>query len=186
MSLTPHAALQRLMNGNKRYVSGKLEHPNRGEESRAQAAESQRPYAIVLGCSDSRVPLEIIFDEGIGDIFVVRVAGNVAGTLVIDSIQFSALYLGSSIIFVLGHESCGAVTAVLRKETKEIESIAKLIKPAVHSIDHLEEAVKSNVRAASEKLKSSPVIKQLIKEGKVAVFGGYYHLRSGEVELLSD
>lgn len=182
--MTPDKALKRLMDGNRRYVEGKLEHPNRGEEGRLAVADGQRPYAIILGCSDSRVPLEIIFDEGIGDIFVVRVAGNIAGAIVIDSIEFSALCLGSSIIMVLGHESCGAVTAVLRGETKEIESIAELIEPAVQSISDLELAVKSNVRATCKKLMGSSVIARLCNEGKLSIVGGYYSLRTGEVELV--
>ena len=178
------AALQRLVDGNRRYVESKFEHPNRSAETRTATAAGQNPFATILGCSDSRASPEIIFDQGIGDLFVVRVAGNVASDIETDSIDYSVIYLGSQLILVLGHESCGAVTAVLNHTTKDIEQVAKLIEPAITSTDTVEAAVKANVRAVVRQLKNTRVISRLINEGKVDVVGGYYQLTTGKVELL--
>ena len=123
--------LKRLMDGNKRYTSDLLEHPNRTPERRESIACKQEPFAIIIGCSDSRVSPEIIFDQGIGDLFVVRVAGNVVGPLELDSIDYAALYLHSSVLLVLGHERCGAVNAVIQGATQDIQAISALIQPAV-------------------------------------------------------
>lgn len=177
-------ALGRLMEGNKRYVEQRFEHPNRTAETRAAAVSGQNPFAIILGCSDSRASPEILFDQGIGDLFVVRVAGNVAGDIETDSIDYSALVLGSNLIVVLGHENCGAVTAVVNKNTKDIPEIAKLMQPAIQSITNIEEAVKANVRAVVKQLKSSKLIARLIQEEKLDVVGGYYEFKSGKVEFL--
>lgn len=183
-------ALQRLMQGNKRYVQDKLLHPDRTQFRREEVTSSQAPFAIVVGCSDSRVSPEIIFDQGIGDIFVVRVAGNVVGPLELDSVEFAASFLGSSIVLVMGHENCGAVTAVLKGQTKDIEAIAGLIGPAIKEIqpeepNALENAVKSNVNAVLNQLKTSSVLQRLIEEKKLSIVGGYYHLGTGLVELLT-
>lgn len=182
-------SLERLMEGNRRFVQGNLLHPNRAEERRLETAPMQEPFAIVVGCSDSRVPPEIIFDQGLGDIFVVRVAGNVVGAVSLDSIEFSAVYLHSSLIFVMGHENCGAVSAVLEGKTKDIEAVASLIEPAIRESaskkgNRLENAIKDNVKNVISQLKESPVISKLIEEKKLTIAGGYYHFVSGEVELL--
>lgn len=189
-SMTPKQALQRLQDGNKRYVENQLEHPNRGGERRTKMAFGQNPYAIILGCSDSRVSPEILFDQGIGDLFIVRVAGNVLGPVELDSIEFSAVYLGSSLIMVLGHENCGAVQAVLKGETKDIESIASLISPAIDQGKNsknytVEEAVKRNVEHVTQELKKSPALSELIKKKKLKIVGAYYDFISGKVELIS-
>lgn len=188
-NMTPKIALERLMEGNLRYVTGELLHPNRCQESRRSVAHAQRPFAIILGCSDSRVSPEIVFDQGIGDLFVVRVAGNVVGPLELDSIEYSTLYLNSSIIFVLGHEECGAVRAVFDKNTKDVESIAALIQPAVSLVMNssqptVEHAVKTNVAMVVDQLKRSPVLAECIKKGALDVVGGYYHLETGKVTIL--
>jgi carbonic anhydrase len=185
----PKVALDWLTLGNQRYVHEKLLHPNRSLESRRAVALSQNPFAVIVGCSDSRVSPEILFDQGIGDLFVVRVAGNVVGPLELDSIEFSALYLKSSIILVLGHENCGAIKAVVERNTKDIESVAALIEPAVKLAapmpgNVIENTAKTNVRLMVNYLKSSPVLSRLIKDGKIDVVGGYYHLATGQVELL--
>lgn len=186
---TPASALSRLMDGNQRYVQDRLLHPNRSQESRQAVASGQTPFAVILGCSDSRVSPEIIFDQGIGDLFIVRVAGNVLGPLELDSIEYSAIYLKSALILVLGHENCGAVTAVVEHQTRDIEAIATLIEPAVVASrempgPRLENAIKTNVRMVVEQLKKSPALARLIEEGKLAVAGGYYRLNSGAVEVL--
>ncbi|GAB5411346.1 MAG: carbonic anhydrase [Chlamydiales bacterium] len=177
--------LERLIEGNKRFVNHESEHPNRNEERRRAIASKQKPFAAIVGCSDSRVPLEIIFDEGLGDIFAVRVAGNVVGQIELESIEFAAYILKSSIILVLGHEKCGAVNAVFEDNDEDIAAIAKLIKPAVENAgSSLEQAVKNNALNMRDYLRKSPKIAELIQDEKIEVEAGYYHLKSGQVELL--
>jgi len=188
--LSPQQALARLMQGNGRYVSDALEHPNRDQERRLAIVARQSPFAVIVGCADSRVSPEIIFDEGVGDLFVVRVAGSVIGPLELASIDYSMIYLGSVIIIVLGHENCGAVDAVVRGNTQDIEAVADIIRPAVKEAratspeNLLEMSVKTNARRMKELLLDSPVIKQRVAEGKVEVHAAYYHLKTGVVELL--
>jgi carbonic anhydrase len=189
--MTPSKALEELMNGNERFATGNFLHPNRSQEVRESLSANQAPFAIVIGCSDSRASPEIVFDQGIGDLFVVRVAGHVVGPIEMSSVQFSALCLNSSLIFVLGHENCGAVQAVLQKQTQYIEPIAVKIEEAIKNYastceNKVEAAVKSNVIAVIEQLKANPVFSLRIKENKLQIAGGYYHLGSGRVELCCD
>ncbi len=188
-SKTPNQALQMLRDGNERFVKDRATQPNREVERRLKTSEAQEPFAIILGCADSRVSPEIIFDQGIGDLFVVRVAGNVVGPIELDSVHYSALYLHSSIILVLGHQNCGAVTAVLTQQTKDIETVADLIKPAVQEAslqagDILENAIKNNVQNTVNQLKESPVLYALIEQQKLVIVGGYYNFHTGQVEIL--
>ena len=189
-SLMASAPLDRLMKGNERYAKDALEHPSRTSERREALVAKQEPFAIILGCADSRVSPEIIFDQGIGDLFVVRVAGNVLGPLELDSIEYSALYLHSSVILVLGHQNCGAVNAVIAGTTKDIESVAALIEPAVKeerkkkSANLLEASIKANALRMRDELSKTPVIQKLIADKKIEVHAGYYHLETGLVELL--
>jgi carbonic anhydrase len=187
--MSPEIALDILMQGNERFAKDKSLHPDRTSERRQETAKQQTPFAILLGCSDSRVAPEILFDQGIGDLFIVRVAGNVVGAIELDSIDYSALYLKSSLILVLGHENCGAVGAVINKTTKDIEAVASLIAPAARKTrgqteNRLENTIKENVKGVVQQLKLSPVISKLMKEKKVDVLGGYYNFQSGRVELL--
>lgn len=188
---TPKEALNLLMEGNKRFVKDQTTCQDRNQSRREATVAKQKPFAIVLGCSDSRIPPEIAFDQGIGDIFVVRVAGNIVDTVALDSIEYSALYNGSSIVIVLGHQSCGAVTAVLNHNTKNIEAIANLIDPAIQHAQQkqkskltLNEAIEANILNSMKIIKKSPVIAKLIKEEKIDVVGAYYDLESGEIRLL--
>jgi carbonic anhydrase len=181
---TPSQSLQRLVDGNQRYVNDTLLRPNHSSDRREEVLAGQQPFAIILGCSDSRVPPEIIFDQGVGDLFMVRIAGNVVGSVGLDSIEYAAKYLGSSLVMVLGHESCGAVTAVLQGNTVDIEAIADLIKPAIKGMTRIEDAVKANVRWVVQYLKQSDVLKKLISQKKLDCVGAYYHLGTGEVEIL--
>lgn len=189
---SPQKALQRLVEGNKRYVNNNSLHPNRNEERRQKILSKQFPYAIIVGCSDSRVAPEIIFDEGLGDLFVVRVAGNIVGTIELESIEYSALYLNSAMILVLGHENCGAVDAVIEKNTSNIKEIAKLIEPAVKQSQKdnkkclLEHSIKTNALNMKNFLENSPNIKRLIQNKKIEVHAAYYNLKSGLVEILDD
>lgn len=184
----PAEAFKRLMSGNERYVNDKLLHPNRTSVRREAVSSSQAPFAIILGCSDSRVAPEIIFDQGIGDLFVVRVAGNVVGPIELASIEFSAIYLDSAIIFVMGHENCGAVKAVLANQTKDIEPIAAKIKAALEDRETLaenplENAIKANVRGVVKQLRANEVLAKLIAEKRLQIVGGYYQLTTGKVEI---
>jgi carbonic anhydrase len=182
-------SLETLMEGNVRFRTDRSLHPNRTAERRQETAQVQEPFAIIVGCSDSRVAPEIIFDQGVGDLFIVRVAGNVVGPVELDSIEYSALYLHSSLILVLGHENCGAVKAVLDGTTKDIEAVATLIEPAIKKSQQqtgnpLENAIKTNVLMVVHQLKNSPKLKELIDQKKLLVRGGYYHFKEGRVELL--
>lgn len=188
--MTPSQALKQLMEGNSRYSKDMLLHPNRSKEARITTALGQNPFAIILGCSDSRVSPEIIFDQGIGDLFVVRVAGNVAGGVELDSIEFSAIYLKSAIIMVLGHQNCGAIQAVINGQTQDIETVASLIAPSLELAKTqegslIENTVKDNVLYVVDQLKKSPALAKLIKEKKIDVVGGYYDFHSGAVELVT-
>lgn len=181
----PDQALKRLIQGNLRYASDQSQCANHSSDRRDELLKSQNPFAIILGCADSRVPPEIIFDQGLGDLFIVRVAGNVLGATELDSIDFAAKYLGSSLIVVMGHGSCGAVSAVMKGEVADIQNIAALIKPAIEGSHSLEEAIKANVKEVVSSLKKNPFIAKLIKEKKLDCVGAYYHLGSGKVEFLN-
>lgn len=187
--MNPHEALKQLVEGNARYMQEKLLHPNRSKEARLCSADGQNPFAIILGCADSRVSPEIIFDQGIGDLFVVRVAGNVVGPVELDSIEYSALYLKSSIIMVLGHENCGAIQALINGQSQDIETIASMITPSLERArtqkgSLIENTVKDNVHSVVEQLKNSPVLAKLIQAKKIDVVGGYYEFQSGGVQLV--
>lgn len=182
--------IKRLMQGNERYVHDKLEHPNRTLERRQAIVSKQEPFATIVGCADSRVSPEIVFDQGVGDLFVVRVAGNVIGPLELDSIEYSVIHLHASTIIVLGHENCGAVDAVIQGTVQDIENVAELIQPAVQEArksnpsNLLEASIKANAIRMKNYLLKMPVIQKYIADKKLEVFAGYYNLESGAVELL--
>ncbi len=192
-SLTPQESLEKLKAGNVRYAEDHLLHGDQSSARREKISPLQEPFAVILGCSDSRVPPELIFDQGLGDLFVVRVAGNVVGPLELDSIEYSVKHLHSSLVVVLGHENCGAVTAVLEGKTDEIEEIALLIEPAVRSCEKekgksdlpaVNLCVRANVRNVVSLLRKSPMLSKYLKENKIEVVGAYYDLDTGKVELL--
>ncbi|UNU26025.1 carbonic anhydrase [Microcoleus vaginatus] len=191
--LAPDAALQKLMDGNKRFVDKKRQSPNQDFGRLTEVAKSQKPFAAILGCADSRFPSEIIFDQGLGDLFVCRVAGNVATPEEIGSLEFGTLVLGAKVLVVIGHKRCGAVDATIKgaQVPGQIASLLDAIKPAVESSkdqagDRLENACKANVRLQANKLIASPVISKLIEENKLKVVGGYYDLDTGTVTILSE
>ncbi len=188
---TPDAALQKLMDGNKRFVDKKRQSPNQDFVRITEVSQSQKPFAAILGCADSRVPSELVFDQGFGDLFVCRVAGNVATPEEIGSLEFGTLVLGAKVLMVVGHERCGAVKAAIEggELPGHIGSLTEAIKPAVESSknqpgDKVENAVKGNVILQAKRLKESPVISQLIQEGKLIVTGGYYDLDTGAVTMV--
>jgi carbonic anhydrase len=189
-ALSPQDALQLLMEGNERYVNDELEHPNRTSDKREATLALQTPFAVIVGCSDSRVSPEIIFDQGIGDLFIVRVAGNVIGPLELESIEYAAFVLKSVMILVLGHENCGAVNAVVQGKTKELPAIALIMGSAVKQAkDHdpagtLKAAIKANALHMKDLLLRSEKLGKLAKTKAIDIQAAYYNLQTGEVELL--
>lgn len=181
---SPAEILQTLLEGNKRYANEHPLHADHSSDRRSQLTKGQEPIATILGCSDSRVAPEIIFDQGLGDLFTVRVAGNIAGPIELDSIDYSVKYLGSSLVVVLGHGSCGAVAAVRKGTTADIEDVAAVIQPSIRHAKTLEDAIKANVRSVVAYLKKSRLLKELVSEGSIDCVGAYYHLDSGLVEIL--
>ncbi|WP_375512975.1 carbonic anhydrase [uncultured Nostoc sp.] len=190
--ITPDKALQELLDGNDRFVKRKRRNPNQTYSRLVEVAKGQKPFASVLGCADSRVPSEIVFDQGLGDLFVCRIAGNIATTQQIGSLEFGSLVLGSKVIMVMGHERCGAVDAAIKgvQVPGRIGSLLEAIQPSVESSkgkpgDKLENACKANIAAQVEKLKSSSVLSELIKAEKLKIVGGYYDLDTGKISVVS-
>ena len=192
-------ALQKLLDGNKRYVESKMGACTASDAAaRERLAKSQHPYAIVLSCSDSRVPPELIFDKSLGEIFVVRVAGNVADPIVVGSIEYATEHLGSPLIMVLGHERCGAVTAAVNSKGSpegNIGAIIKAIAPAARkakemsrgktSEELVECAVEVNAKAVAASLtRKSKLLAEQLKEGKIKIVAAKYDLDDGKVTLL--
>jgi carbonic anhydrase len=192
-AVAPPEAISKLKEGNGRYTSGNLQHPGQTTDRRTELAKSQHPFAIILSCSDSRVPPEIVFDQGLGDLFVVRVAGNVIDDHALGSIEYAVDHFGVRLIVVLGHQRCGAVEATREtiaakgKAPGHIESLVKAIRPAVDATakDDLEATVQANVKNVVQALRTStPILKPKIDSDDVQVIGGYYSLDTGAVTFL--
>lgn len=191
-AITAEAALQRLIDGNLRYAAGQTEHPRQSAERRAELAKGQAPFAIVLACADSRVAPEIVFDQGLGDLFVVRVAGNVLDNHALGSIEYAVEHLHASLIVVLGHERCGAVTAAVQggHAPGHIHSLVQAIEPAVAAArsepgDAVENATRANVlRVVAQLRQAEPILAEHVKSAQLQVVGGRYDLDTGAVELL--
>ncbi len=192
-------ALKDLLEGNKRFAQGKPTGPRRGPADFSSLSEGQFPEAIVVACADSRVPVEILFDVGVGDLFVVRLAGNVisgAGATVKGSIEYAVAELGVGLVVVLGHSACGAVKAAIQHiDAKDslpgsINDLVELIKPAVSesrggSGDLLEKSIRANVTIGVDRLRGfEPILAPRVRDGKLEIVGGVYDLRSGRVSLL--
>jgi len=218
--LSPSEALSRLKEGNGRFTAGSPQHPHESVDERkymaansyenagvislgmsseqaakrrAELTKSQHPFAIILSCSDSRVPPETVFDEGLGDLFIVRVAGNILNDEGLGSIEYGVDILGARLIVVLGHQSCGAVDAAMKtvaakgKAPGHIQSLVAAIKPVVDSTPKadLETTIKANVTHVVDALRSStPILKTRVDSGDVQVIGSYYTLDTGAVTLL--
>ena len=194
-SVAPAEAISKLKEGNGRYTSGNLQHPGQTAERRTELANTQHPFAAIVSCSDSRVPPEIVFDQGLGDLFVVRVAGNVINDEGLGSIEYTVDHLGTRLILVLGHQRCGAVDAAKEtiaakgKAPGHIQSLVTAIKPAVEATakDDLETTIKANVKNVVQALRSStPILKAEVDSGKIQVVGGYYSLDTGAVTFLDE
>jgi carbonic anhydrase len=185
----PQDALRLLAAGNERYATAKLTHPDLTPDRRKAVATGQRPYAAVLGCADSRVPPELLFDQGLGQLFVVRVAGNVADDGALASLEYAAQHLGVRLIVVLGHERCGAVQAALSGKEPE-GHLGTLVRPIQAAVarrpkvgdDAVESAMQANVQGVVDQLRAStPILGRLVKEGKLQVNGARYDLDTGRV-----
>jgi carbonic anhydrase len=194
-SVAPADAISKLKEGNGRYTSGNLQHPGQTSERRTELAKAQHPFAAILSCSDSRVPPEIVFDQGLGDLFIVRVAGNVINDEGLGSIEYSVDHLGTRLILVLGHQSCGAVDAAMKtvaakgKAPGHIQSLVTAIKPVIESTPKgdLETTIKANVKHVVDALRTStPILKARVDSGDVQVIGGYYSLDTGAVTFLDN
>lgn len=200
--ISAQEALDRLRDGNHRFVSGMGNHDALANHyRRVLTAESQNPFAIILGCSDSRVPAEIVFDQGLGDLFVIRIAGNIVAPTQIGSVEFAASEFGTPLVVVLGHSQCGAVLAALnhareqpaQEQSENSRPIVDRIRPAVESLldsevaDEpsvlLESAIRANVQASVDKLRhGSKILEQLIDDEKLRIVGAEYSLETGAVE----
>lgn len=184
--------LERLIQGNQRYVNSTTVCHEDWTAKRSALLEGQKPFAVIVACSDSRVPPELVFDQSLGDLFIVRVAGNIVDDFAIGSIEYGVSVLGANYVLVLGHSNCGAVRAALDGMTfdNHIQSVVSAIQPAVaatkgESGDKLANATKANVKLVEDRLKTSkPVLAKLIEKGTLRISGGYYDLATGKVEFL--
>ncbi|OKH32468.1 carbonic anhydrase [[Phormidium ambiguum] IAM M-71] len=192
-NITADRAWELLKVGNQRYIDRKAFHPHQTGQRMVALAKGQHPFAIILGCADSRVPPEIIFDQGLGDLFVIRVAGNIVDDAIAGSIEYAVEELKVPLLVVLGHERCGAVTAAVKggEVPGHISSLVNAIKPAVKSVqglpgDIVENSVKANIKIVVSKLKSTqPIVSELVKSNKIKIVGGRYDLDTGKVDLIA-
>ena len=193
-------ALSLLQEGNRRFVSGRRSHDTASEARRAAVAAAQFPFAIVLGCSDARVPAELVFDQGLGDLFVIRVAGNIVAPSQVGSVEFAAERFGTRLVVVLGHSQCGAVSATLEElgrpaasQSPNLRSIVDRVRPSVEGLlaagmrdpDQLvRAAVRANIRASTNHLRhGSTLLEQRILKDGLLVVGAEYSLETGEVDF---
>lgn len=196
-AMTPDAALIRLIEGNRRFMSGNLIHPDYGPERREAVAREQMPFAAILSCADSRVPPEVVFDHGLGDLFVVRVAGNVLSSNIVASLEYAVEHLHTPLVVVLGHKKCGAVKASVEtiaanaEAPGHIASLVAAIGPAVAAArirdgDTVDIAIRENVLHVVNDLPAqSPALAEMVENTSLRIIGGYYDLDSGEVEMLT-
>ena len=202
VAIPPHDALRRLKDGNDRFAAGMSSTDSLSNHSRRIAlAQRQEPFAIILGCSDSRVPAEFVFDQGLGDLFVIRVAGNIVAPSQVGSVEFAVERFGTSLVVVLGHSSCGAILATLEQllqpteqRSPHLRSIVDRVRPSVAPLlvtelrhDHnalLGHAVRANVRLSVNQLRhGSGILEQYVQQRKLLVVGAEYSLETGKVEF---
>ena len=199
--ISARKALDQLRAGNRRFVAERQRDGRTGATRREEVTERQEPFAIILGCSDSRVPAELVFDQGLGDLFVIRVAGNIVAPSLVGSVEFAAEQFHTRLVVVLGHTQCGAVTATLEQlrrpasgQSKNLKSIVDLISPAVKDLVNpdgtpydesmVSRAVRANVRASADHLRhGSPVLEQLTQTSGLLVVGAEYSLETGVVDF---
>jgi carbonic anhydrase len=196
-SHTADWALRRLREGNRRFVQGRARFPTVKKEVLAELAKGQHPYATIIGCSDSRVPPELVFDARFGELFIVRIAGNVISREIMGTIQYAALHLGTPLFVVLGHQGCGAVEAALARkfegvrQRRRITTLLNTILPGLRSLRtrrspaaQLNAAVEANVRWSMRQLLATPEAKKRTREGVLRLVGAVYELKSGRVRFL--
>ncbi len=192
-------ALNRLRNGNRRFAANQLSHGEDAESLREELTHGQEPFAIILGCSDSRVPAEIIFDQGLGDLFVIRVAGNIVAPSQIGSVEFAATKFGTRLVVVLGHSRCGAIEETVNQlqspgeeNSRNIGAIVDFVRPSVTAVmdsslnrdELIARAVRENVRASAEQMRhGSEIIETLERDDGLVIVGAEYSLESGLVEF---
>lgn len=188
---TPEEALTALVEGNQRFVSGQMLNPNADMERVAETAPHQEPFAAVVGCSDSRVPVELVFDQGVGDIFVIRTAGNnVGGDMVMGSVEYAVDHLGVKVLLVLGHSSCGGVTSAITAGEHGgavgnlLHHIQADIPEFVGKPELLDEAIAAHTHSQVESLLQNSIVAEKVKEGKLIVRSAHYDIHTGEVSLL--
>jgi len=188
----PKEALKRLIEGNQRFVKESKSGTGRGAKRRIAKKTEQNPYAVIVACSDSRVAPEILFDAGIGDLFVVRVAGNVITEVGMESISYAVNLLETPLVLVMGHQNCGAVNAVLTAKDETIPAIARLIQPAVLMAQNkansnlLERATEFNAINMKNRVLQSPKIKEKIEKKQIVIEAAYYDFATGKVQLLKN
>ena len=193
-NITPDSALAELKDGNAHHAGHRYKHPHETAARMRQLASGQHPHAEVLSCADSRVPPEILFDQGLGDLFVVRVAGNVVSDTELGSLEYGAEHLHVPLLIVLGHQRCGAVTAAVEggEVPGHISALTELLRPAVEKTrgmpgDRVENAVRANVEMVVKQLRTSgPVLEKLVSRGELKVVGAIYSLDTGQVTWLPD
>src|ERR1700733_6260672 len=192
---SPEAALEELIAGNLRFISGRTSSYRRDLAILQQMMEKQEPFAAVLSCADSRVPVEVVFDQTIGQLFVTRVAGNIVTPEILASLECAAAVLGTNMIFVMGHSRCGAVTAAIQASPEavnqgppvpgQISALFPYIEPAVEQAGpDLEATIRANALLQAARLRESPLLSAMIEEGKLKVAVGYFDIRSGAVTVL--
>jgi carbonic anhydrase len=194
---TQDQVLKQLMDGNQRFANGEQRHPHEAVDWRNRLEQGQHPFAVILGCSDSRVPPELVFDQGLGDLFVIRLAGNVVDMDAIASVEYAINHLNTRFIMVLGHSQCGAATATLDHlqtpdgEPAEVVSLLYQIEPAVIGItedmtreQQISHVIRRNIELGTRRLSRAPDIRSRMLKNEIAILGAYYDIHTGKVELM--
>jgi carbonic anhydrase len=191
-ALSPDAALKKLVEGNRRFVQHQPQYPDQSKSRVQEVAQAQYPFATILSCADSRAPAEILFDQGLGNLFDVRIAGNIATPEAIGSIEYAVVMLGTPLLLVLGHERCGAITAAVQNKSLpgEISTFVNAVLPAVNRVkdrpgDWIDNAVTANVQYQMEQLQRSSLLRERLESGKLKIAGGRYDLDTGMVTLIA-
>ncbi|WP_260613625.1 carbonic anhydrase [Streptomyces sp. WAC07061] len=196
--VTPDAAFARLMEGNRRWVEGSLQHPDRDPTRRELVAQSQMPFGVVLSCIDSRVAPELVFDTGLGDLYVLRTGGQAVGPVVTGSVEYGPVTGGTPLVFVLGHQRCGAIEAAYKalRDGKDLpgnlRAVQQALKPAYVQVakeggtgDPVDRMIRAQIKLTADDLRANAALAPLVRKGSLVVVGGYYSLDTGEVEVLT-
>ena len=194
-NLNPNQILDILKSGNAHFVNHKNAFPHLDKTRMLEEISGQHPIATIVSCSDSRVPVELVFDRGIGDLFVIRTAGNsLEDDMTMGSLEYAVEHLHTKLIVVVGHEKCGGITAAISTKNEEtspkeisslIETLRNGVKPFVGKTENLDDAIHYNVNHQIQKILQNPELKELIEKGELKVVGGYYHLNNGKVDILN-